>query len=190
MNFHLGLIMLVVTASGQISLIEIVPFRFTPNLQDYVTPIGTDGVLLSTIVASARCLARPDTDLGEFLPVFIRDELLLWYLNLCAQQQPASQEGEGIAASAVKSGPVVGELVENPFEKLEAAGHDEKEFFSRVHQNCELIMKRAQAASCAKEQDHISETQVPLFQTVLDLISSATNPQKLAQMDGHWHPWF
>lgn len=29
----------------------------------------------------------------------------------------------------------------------------------------------------------------PIHQTILDLISSAVNPQKLLQMDPQWHPW-
>lgn len=181
-----------VTASGQISLIEIIPFRFTPNLQEYVTPVGTEGVLLSSIVSCGRHLSKAESDLGEFLSVFVRDELLLWYLNYCSIQQqqstgvdtPDGQQGQA------KPGPVIGEIVENPFEKLEIAGIDEKTFFSRVQQNCELIMKRSQTMSCIKEQEQVSDHPIPLFQTVLDLLSSATNPQKLAQMDGHWHPWF
>lgn len=192
-----------VTASGQLSLVEIVPFRFTPNLQDYITPIGTDGALSSAIVACARSLSKADSDLAEYLPVFIRDELMLWYLNYCQmqqqqQQQISGQDGENPSSgaagasspAAINRGPVSGEIVENPFEKLQAAGIDEKAFFARVQQNCELIMKRAQTLSCIKEEEQVLEQNSPLFQSVLDLISSATNPQKLAQMDAHWHPWF
>lgn len=186
-----------VTASGQLSLVEIVPFRFTPNLQDYITPIGTDGALVSAIVACARSLSKADSDLAEYLPVFIRDELMLWYLNYCQvqqqqQQQASGQDGEAQSpgTATVARGPVSGEIVENPFEKLQVAGIDEKAFFARVQQNCELIMKRAQTLSCVKEEEQVLDQNAPLFQSVLDLISSATNPQKLAQMDAHWHPWF
>ncbi len=189
-----------VTASGQISLIEIVPFRLTPNIQEYITPIGVDGVLVSTIVSAARSLTKENSDLNEYLSIFVRDELLLWYLNYCSIQQQALPNAS-LGEMQSRQGPVIGEVVENPFEKLEAAGIDERAFFGRVQQNCELIMKRAQTMSCIKEEeqiqqqpqagdDHLANAQSPLFQTVLDLISSATNPQKLAQMDGHWHPWF
>jgi phosphatidylinositol kinase/protein kinase (PI-3 family) len=86
--------------------------------------------------------------------------------------------------------PIVGEIVENPFERLQASGIDEKAFFARVQQNCELVMKRSQTMAGIREEEQALEAGIPLFQSVLDLISSATNPQKLAQMDAHWHPWF
>ncbi|KAH8923801.1 hypothetical protein BT69DRAFT_1333490, partial [Atractiella rhizophila] len=37
---------------------EPVPFRFTPNLQTYVTPIGIEGPLVSSLLAIARCLTE------------------------------------------------------------------------------------------------------------------------------------
>jgi len=178
-----------VTASGQLSLIEAVPFRYTPNLQNYVTPIGTEGPLSSSIVACARSLvSKCDSDLSEYLSIFIRDELLLWNLNYCAMQQ--QQSAEDANNRTATTAPLIGEIVENPFEKLDAAGIDERAFFARVQQNCELILKRAQPLSCLKEEEQALDQPLPLFQSLLDLISSATNPQKLAQMDGHWHPWF
>lgn len=180
-----------VTASGQISLIEIVPFRYTPNLQYFVTSIGTEGPLICSIAAGARSSSKAESELTELLPLFIRDELLLWYLNYCAMHQQSGHE------EAITNGPsslgrvfIPGEVTENPFERLLSAGVDEKTFLSRVIQNCELVTKRLQALACIKEEEQALEQSVPLFQSILDLISSATNPQKLAQMDGHWHPWF
>lgn len=180
---------IVVTASGQISLIEIVPFRYTPNIQDYVSPIGTEGLLVSSIAACARAFAKSDSDLNEYLSIFVRDELLLWYLNYVSlQQAPTNLSGN---QEDTKHGPsIMGDFVENPFDKLVASGIDERAFFGRVQQNSELIIKRAQALSCIKEQEQLCDGGGTVFQTILDLISSATNPQKLAQMDAHWHPWF
>lgn len=182
-----------VTASGQLSLIEIVPFRFTPNFQEYISPIGADGILLSTLISGARCFSKMDSDLGEYLPIFVRDELLLWYLNYYSSQTNSSSGNESQSEGLNTSGKLVtpvGDIVENPFDKLLASGVDEKAFFGRVQQNCELILKRSQAMACFKEQEQTPDNSGPLFQTVLDLLSSASNPQKLAQMDGHWHPWF
>lgn len=179
-----------VTASGQISLIEPVPFRLTPNIQSYVGSIGVEGLLTSSISSCARTFAKSDSDLSDYLSIFIRDELLLWYLNYISMQQTASESSNSEQSKSV-SGIISGDFFENPFERLEAAGIDERAFFARVQQNSELIIKRAQALACRKEQEQSLDTpSFPLFQSILDLLSCATNPQKLAQMDGHWHPWF
>jgi len=183
-----------VTSTGQISLIEVVPFRFTPNLQHYVTPIGVEGPLVSAIVACGRAHSRVESDLAEFLTVFVRDELLLWYLNYISVSNPGAPTSArpGHPNSGTQSQPaIIGEILENPLERLQAAGIDEKAFFGRVQQNCELILKRAQTLACIREEEqHATDTPVVLFQSILDLLSSAGNPQKLAQMDPHWHPWF
>lgn len=39
---------------------EAVPFRFTPNLQRFITPIGTEGLLTSSMMAIARCLTESE----------------------------------------------------------------------------------------------------------------------------------
>lgn len=42
---------------------ESVPFRFTPNLQHFVTPIGTEALLCPGICAIARALTKPEVGL-------------------------------------------------------------------------------------------------------------------------------
>lgn len=74
---------------------EGVPFRYTPNLQHFVGPIGTEGLLVSGIVSIARALTTPEVtrftptlvylltlhrqfDLDQQLCLFARDEVLTW----------------------------------------------------------------------------------------------------------------
>jgi transformation/transcription domain-associated protein len=52
-----------------------------------------------------------------------------------------------------------------------------------VNANVRLCVHRAQVLSCKSERENSSEKPEPLFQSVIDLISQATNPLKLAQMD-------
>lgn len=53
-----------------------------------------------------------------------------------------------------------------------------------VGQNLRLVVNRAEVLSCKSERDHSMEVRTePLNQMILDLISQATNPLKLAQMD-------
>lgn len=39
---------------------EAVPFRYTPNFQRFITPIGTEGLLTSSMLAIARCLTESE----------------------------------------------------------------------------------------------------------------------------------
>ncbi|TDL29737.1 hypothetical protein BD410DRAFT_736870 [Rickenella mellea] len=57
---------------------ESVPFRFTPNLQQFVGPIGTEGLLVSGIVSIARALTTPEFDLDQQLCLLARDEVITW----------------------------------------------------------------------------------------------------------------
>jgi hypothetical protein len=76
-----------------------VPFRFTPNMQNFVTPIGIEGLLTSGIMAIGRGLTEPAVgflsltiasqhiltpmmlqyDLEQQLSLFLRDEVFAWY---------------------------------------------------------------------------------------------------------------
>lgn len=55
---------------------EAVFFRFTPNLQNFVNPVGTEALFCPGIVAIARALTKPEYELDQHLCLFIRDEVL------------------------------------------------------------------------------------------------------------------
>ncbi|KAF8760148.1 PI3 PI4-kinase family [Rhizoctonia solani] len=57
---------------------EAVPFRFTPNMQHFVTPIGIEGLMTSGMMAIARGLTEPEYDLEQQLTLFLRDEVFTW----------------------------------------------------------------------------------------------------------------
>lgn len=64
-------------ASGQpiIASGEAVPFRLTPNMQNFITRTGIEGVITSAITAISRSLTTPEFDLAGTLSLFIRDEV-------------------------------------------------------------------------------------------------------------------
>lgn len=39
---------------------DVVPFRLTPNIQHFIGPVFTEGVLASGIMTIARCLTEPE----------------------------------------------------------------------------------------------------------------------------------
>lgn len=68
---------------------EPVAFRFTPNIQTLMGPTAAEGIFAMTIMIIAKGLTEPEFDLAQFLPVFVRDELISLYLQ---QQRPPPQE--------------------------------------------------------------------------------------------------
>lgn len=60
---------------------ESVPFRFTPNIQEYITPVGIEGLFTSCLMATARSLTEPELELDQYLSLFIRDELISWHVS-------------------------------------------------------------------------------------------------------------
>ncbi|KNC98645.1 histone acetyltransferase TRA1 [Spizellomyces punctatus DAOM BR117] len=70
---------------------EPVPFRFTPNIQTFLTPIGVEGVFASSLQAIGRALTEPDYELEDYLSIFVRDELVTWQ-NIA--RKPPLQEAQ------------------------------------------------------------------------------------------------
>ncbi|KAH6600577.1 hypothetical protein BASA50_002141 [Batrachochytrium salamandrivorans] len=130
---------------------EAVPFRFTPNIQHFLTPIGVEGVFVSSLMAVGRSLTEPEFQLADYLSIFVRDELVTWQSN----------------------------LRKNAFQPTQLR--------ELVNSNVNVLVKRAQALSCKAERDRASQAgggrAEPVCRTILDLISQAVNPLKLAQMD-------
>ncbi|KAF9224621.1 FAT-domain-containing protein [Gyrodon lividus] len=67
---------------------EAVPFRFTPNMQRFLGPILTGGLLTSGIMVIGRCLTEPDFGLEEQLCLFARDEVMAWMHGRCQPWTP------------------------------------------------------------------------------------------------------
>ncbi|CEH17271.1 Histone acetyltransferase SAGA, TRRAP/TRA1 component, PI-3 kinase superfamily [Ceraceosorus bombacis] len=131
------------------------PFRLTPNLQNFITPTGVEGILASSLTAIGRCLSEPERDLEEYLSIFVRDEITFWLQT--SQRNPP------------------GVFVEAPRDI--------------IYPNILDMVKRARLMSCDYEASKPHPSTVPVSQTVLDLINSATNSGKLALQEPTWHPW-
>ncbi|KAH9951586.1 hypothetical protein B0H21DRAFT_818036 [Amylocystis lapponica] len=150
--------------SGQAPVLhsgEAIPFRFTPNMQHFLGPILGEGVLASGIMAFGRCLTEPEYDLEQQLCLFARDEVMTWIHG----------RGKGIFDAA---------------------------FRANVGSNIDGIVKRAETLGCKIEREQpVPNSQpgqppvtTPVLQTVLGLISTATNPLHLARMPEMFLPWF
>ncbi|KAI8979848.1 kinase-like domain-containing protein [Mycotypha africana] len=131
---------------------ESVPFRFTPNIQTYITPIGVEGLFSSCLLAISRSLTETELGLGQYLHLFIRDELLAWYAS---SHKTAMQS----------------ELLEH------------------IQTNVDEVMSRAQLLCCQPNHEKDVDCNKPINQNIIELISQASNPQNLAQMECTWMPW-
>ncbi|KAK5808732.1 hypothetical protein F5H01DRAFT_281683, partial [Linnemannia elongata] len=131
---------------------EPVPFRFTPNIQHFITPTGVEGVFTSALMSIARCLTEPEFEFDQYLGIFIRDELVSWFAN---GMKPLNEQNLG----------------------------------ERVTSTVDQVQRRTALLSCKPEREKSRNNNIPANQTLLDLISQASNPLKYAQMDCSWLQW-
>ncbi|KAF8640045.1 hypothetical protein AX17_001287 [Amanita inopinata Kibby_2008] len=139
---------------------DVVPFRFTPNMQTFLGPIFTEGILTSGIMAIARSLIEPEFDLEQQLCLLGRDEVTAW---LSMRGRPWT--------------------VDLMFRQSVAANID------GVVKRAETMACKTERES-ALQTNATNTAMVPVVQTVTNLISSATNPSQLAKMGELYHPWF
>ncbi|XP_046847243.1 transformation/transcription domain-associated protein-like isoform X2 [Xenia sp. Carnegie-2017] len=66
-------------SKGELDANRPVPFRLTPNISGFISPVGIGGVLTSSMVAAARCLVDPKFSIDSILRAILRDEILSWH---------------------------------------------------------------------------------------------------------------
>ncbi|XP_067100393.1 transformation/transcription domain-associated protein isoform X3 [Osmerus mordax] len=66
-------------ASGDLDANRPVPFRLTPNISEFLTPIGVSGPLTASMIAVARCFAQPNFKVDGILKAVLRDEIIAWH---------------------------------------------------------------------------------------------------------------
>ena len=58
-----------------------IPFRLTPNITHFISDYNISGPLLSNMIAIIRCYAQPKFGITNLLFVFLRDELMDYYIQ-------------------------------------------------------------------------------------------------------------
>uniref|UniRef100_UPI0035902465 transformation/transcription domain-associated protein-like n=1 Tax=Myxine glutinosa TaxID=7769 RepID=UPI0035902465 len=79
-------------ATGDLDTIRPVPFRITPNISEFLTPIGVSGPLTASMIAVARCFAQNSFKVDGILKAVLRDEIVWW------QKKTAEDHATGGAA--------------------------------------------------------------------------------------------
>lgn len=152
---------------GLLTLIEAVPFRLGSALQSFITTVGLEGPFASSLMALGIALHVPEGEVENYFALVLRDELA--------------------SISNI--------LQRSAKESADCSNSFESDLLNKTIHNVDIILKRIQTIGCVKEIERYTACNpahnegTPVNQNVLDLISAATNPQKLAQMEPHWHPW-
>ncbi|CAH7675619.1 hypothetical protein PPACK8108_LOCUS10651 [Phakopsora pachyrhizi] len=69
---------------------EAVPFRFTPNIQQFMTRQNIEGLLTASLMAIAHALTEDEDDFNNQLSIFVRDDVLSW--NMSSQAKLPSDD--------------------------------------------------------------------------------------------------
>ena len=145
---------------------EPVPFRLTPNLQTFITPIGIEGVLVSALMSIARCLTESEVrspsqrqrgtvltlpqlqyDLEHRLSIFIADEMQAWHTSR-KMPKPSETQLRDLTLQGVESIVRRAKLLSCKMER-EKVGRS-RFFFARrssLTQNCRRLSDRLQSIS-------------------------------------------
>ena len=80
--------------SGKLDSNRPVPFRMTPNITEFVTPVGVSGPLTASMISAARCFVQPSFKIPSILRAVLRDEMIAWN----------KKNGAGASASGTGTG--------------------------------------------------------------------------------------
>ncbi|GAA6030453.1 hypothetical protein JCM8097_009114 [Rhodosporidiobolus ruineniae] len=129
---------------------EPVPFRFTPNFQRFIGPHGTEGLLVSSLMAIARALTESEYDFEHRLSIFVREEIQTWFSM--SKTEPRTQLREHVLNAV------------------------------------DAVVRKAKVMSCKYERERAPSATVPVSQSLIELLLSATNSTKLSMADPAWVP--
>lgn len=73
-----------------------VPFRLTPNLVNFLTPVGITGIFSSTILAAAQTLNEPEFTVHDYFGAVLRDELISWHANHISPFSKSALDNENL----------------------------------------------------------------------------------------------
>lgn len=75
-------------SKGELDANRPVPFRLTPNMCEFITSIGVQGVITNCMIALARCLVQPQFSIHSYLKAILKDELIGWNKKRHDEQNP------------------------------------------------------------------------------------------------------
>ena len=157
--------------SGKLDSNRPVPFRMTPNITEFVTPVGVSGPLTASMISAARCFVQPSFKLPSILRAVLRDEMIAWNKkngNATANSASPATSGTGNTGSN-----------ENPNNPNDQDNRDRELIISLVTKAVTVITQRLTSLSAFDGVDSKVGT----------LVTTAKSQDNLCRMDPAWHPW-
>lgn len=198
---------------------EAVPFRLTPNIQMLMGPIAVEGIFTASLMAIARCLAEYDSgyEMEQTLSIFVRDEMYNW-ISTRSGGGGVGGHGAGMELGRLEDPNELREIVGVNVSSITRRARSLGTTQLGLAQGAQGASGTAQggnanvngegsAQGIANANSAVNNTVtvaapnagagavtagggvLPACQNVVDLVSKATDPSKLANMDGLWYPW-
>ncbi|KAF6745749.1 hypothetical protein DFP72DRAFT_856056 [Ephemerocybe angulata] len=143
---------------------DVVPFRFTPNMQHFVSSTFMEGIIAPSIMAIGQSLTDPEPRRSR-----------------CVAQHARHPAFNPVFRQSVQAN------IDNVVKKAEALACKSQRENLGAHASsnlCQFINLSMQAM-----QPNVTPI-TPVLQTVVNQITTATNPLQLAKMGELYNPWF
>ncbi|XP_030846194.1 transformation/transcription domain-associated protein [Strongylocentrotus purpuratus] len=150
--------------SGELDANRPVPFRLTPNIAEFLTTVGVNGMLNACMISIARCLVQPSFQLPAILKAVLRDEMIAWSKKKQEDTSSSSSSSSSSTASTSSS---------------QQTPSESELLITLVTKAINAIMTRLQNLA----QFEGGESKVST------LVAAANSPDNLCRMDPAWHPW-
>ncbi|CAK8696388.1 unnamed protein product [Clavelina lepadiformis] len=159
--------------TGEMNASRPVPFRFTPNLVDFVSPVGINSVVTSAIIASARCFMQPNFKVDGLLCAVMRDEMIFWHKKRQEEEgDPSSHEKQPRQAQLHSPLPSVTASVPPP-------DMNSEQLITLVNRAVNSVLTRLQTLATLEGGEN----------KLHNLVAAASSIDNLCRMDPSWHPW-
>jgi len=170
--------------SGKLDSNRPVPFRMTPNITEFVTPVGVSGPLTASMISAARCFVQPSFKIASILRAVLRDEMIAWNKKnnggSGSGNSNSSNNASANTTTATGSSPNSNSTSENS-----NTGNADQENKDR-----ELIIGLVTKAVTSITQRLTSLSSFDgVDSKVGTLVATAKSHDNLCRMDPAWHPW-
>ncbi|CAG8670424.1 5823_t:CDS:2, partial [Acaulospora colombiana] len=142
---------------------DVTPFRLTPNIQDFITPIGVEGLLTSSLLAISRGLLEPECDVQKQMWLLIRDDFMLWFKTQA--RDPASNERLEFRVCVAES-------------------------IERIIKRMSQLSASNERAKAQAAEGTSSLPTTTVVAPIQQLINTATNPAIQSRNHDLYYPWF
>eukprot|EP01118_Nematostelium_gracile_P006497 TRINITY_DN2088_c0_g1_i1.p1 TRINITY_DN2088_c0_g1~~TRINITY_DN2088_c0_g1_i1.p1 ORF type:complete len:348 (+),score=104.46 TRINITY_DN2088_c0_g1_i1:28-1044(+) len=176
------------TATQFLPIPELIPFRLTRQLTDFLQPLDVDGLLKHNMVHTLRAIQENKDVLLNTMDVFIKEPLLDW--EKLARRVAKEQGGEGDASNWFPKKKIT--IVERKLNGHNPSHITVTELKDSVHSAGYFLKNLNNIVLGDKEHNiraRVGEKCASTKEQVDCLVDQATDPNILARTYSGWAPW-